>query len=324
MAVFTEVTRAQLDGWLRRFDVGPVTEFRGIPAGIENSNFFVSSADHAYVLTLFERLSAAQLPFYLELMGHLAARGVPCPAPLPDRDGALFSILQGKPAALVTRLPGRSVVHPEKHHCALVGTALARMHLAGRDFPLQQPNLRGLSWWQETAPGLMQFLDDATGQLLRDELDYQSAALPALAASLPSGPIHADLFRDNALFDGDSLGGFIDFYFAGCDAWLFDVAVSVNDWCIAPESGALERQRVDAMLCAYAAERPFTRAEQAAWNIMLRAAAMRFWVSRLYDLHQPRPAQILTPHDPGHFERILRLRRTMTESLPGDAPCKPA
>lgn len=324
MAVFTEVTRAQLESWLTRFDTGPVTEFRGIPAGIENSNFFVSSASAAYVLTLFERLSAAQLPFYLELMGHLAARGVPCPAPLPDRDGALFSMLQGKPAALVTRLPGRSVVHPESHHCALVGAALAHMHLAGRDFPLQQPNLRGLSWWQETAPGLMRFLDDATRHLLQDELAYQSAALPALGSALPSGPIHADLFRDNALFDGDRLGGFIDFYFAGCDAWLFDVAVSVNDWCIDAATGTLDHERANALLCAYATVRPFTTNEHAAWNIMLRAAAMRFWVSRLYDLHQPRPAQILTPHDPGHFERILRLRRGMTESLPGDATCKPA
>jgi len=209
MAVFTAVSREQLDAWLAHHDIGRVSAFEGISSGIENSNFFVTTARGAWVLTLFERLSAEQLPFYLELMRHLAARGVPCPAPVADRNGRLFSLLNGKPAALVTRLPGKSVMQPEAAHCRLVGTALARMHLAGHNFPLRQPNLRGLAWWQEVVPGLYPFLTAETAALLADELAVQTAQLPAFAARAPSGPVHADLFRDNALFDGERLGGFI-------------------------------------------------------------------------------------------------------------------
>ena len=316
MAVFTEVTRAALTHWLERYDAGALHDCRGIPSGIENSNFFVSTAGGEWVLTLFERLAPAQLPFYLELMRHLAKRGVPCPAPLPDRSGALFSELNGKPAALVTRLPGRSLTDPEPVHCAAVGAALAHLHLAGQDFRLHQPNLRGLTWWGEVVPGLVQFLDAATARLLADELATQQARLPGINAQLPAGPIHADLFRDNALFEGSRLGGFIDFYFAGCDTWLFDVAVCLNDWCIELASGALDAPRVTALLEAYARVRPFTPAEHAGWPVVLRAAALRFWVSRLWDLHRPRQAQMLTPHDPRHFERILRLRRAAQPSLP--------
>jgi homoserine kinase type II len=320
MAVFTEVSAAQLEHWLGRYALGPVGEFRGIPSGIENSNFFVSTSDAAWVLTLFERLSAQQLPYYLELMRHLAARGVPCPAPLADREGQLFSMLNGKPAALVTRLPGRSVTEPQPDHCALIGTALARMHLAGQDFALQQPNLRGLAWWQQTVPGLLQFLAAEPAAMLHDEMAQQSALLPAVQASIPSGPVHADLFRDNALFEsgprGDTLGGFIDFYFAGNDSWLFDVAVCLNDWCIDHADGQLRAAQTCALLEAYAAVRPFTTAELQGWPLVLRAAALRFWVSRLYDFHQPRRAAMLTPHDPTHFERILRLRRAAFPALP--------
>ena len=317
MAVFTEVTPAELAAWLTRYDgLGPVSEFRGIPSGIENSNFFVTVARGAFVLTLFERLAPAQLPFYLELMRHLAARGVPCPAPLPDRTGALFSELNGKPAALVARLPGRGIVAPGPQHCAQIGAALARMHEAGADFPLYQPNLRSLAWWREVAPRLHRFLDAAQSDLLADEMATQSAHLPAINAGIPAGPIHADLFRDNALFEGDRLGGFIDFYFAGCDTWLFDVAVCLNDWCIDLPTGRFDDARVAALLEGYAARRPFTAAEHEGWPLVLRAAALRFWISRLWDFHLPRSAQLLTPHDPTHFERILRLRRAAHPLLP--------
>lgn len=316
MAVFTEVTAEELDRWLEHYALGAVCEFRGIPSGIENSNFFVTTVDGAFVLTLFERLSNSQLPFYLELMRHLAQRGIPCPAPLAQHDGALFSVLNGKPAALVTRLPGSSILNPDSAHCALVGAALARMHRAGQDFGMSQPNLRGLEWWLDILPALLPHLDSATGDLLADEVRHQSGILPQLASQLPSGPIHADLFRDNALFDGDRLGGFIDFYFAGCDTWLFDVAVCVNDWCIDLSTGQIDPARYHALLAAYADVRPFTEAEVNAWGDLQRAAALRFWISRLHDIHQPRPAQLLTPHDPVHFERILRLRRTQHYALP--------
>jgi homoserine kinase type II len=198
-------------------------------------------------------------------------------------------------------------------HCALTGATLARAHLAAQDFALHQPNLRGLSWWGETAPKVLPFLDPKQTRLLTDELAaQQQASLTPAWQSLPAGPAHCDLFRDNVLFagtfDSPMMGGFIDFYFAGCDTWLFDVAVSVNDWCIERETGLFIPELVQAWLKAYAEVRPFTDAEREAWPTMLRAAALRFWLSRLYDYYLPRPAQTLKPHDPRHFERVLLAR----------------
>jgi homoserine kinase type II len=312
MAVFTPVGTDALEDWLAAYELGAVLEFAGIAAGIENTNFFLTTEKGRFVLTLFERLSAAELPFYLELMRHLSDKGVACPKPIAALSGELFRPLCGKPAALVTRLPGRWIPEPDAAHCALAGTALAAMHEAGSDFGLHQENLRGLSWWTRTVPEVLPHLDEATAGLLSDELAFQQQHLPPAIGQLPSGPIHADLFRDNALFEGDVLGGFIDFYFAGCDAWLFDVAVAVNDWCIEQASGRFIADRAQALLAAYARRRPFVPAELRIWPVMLRAAAFRFWLSRLWDIHCPRPATLLTPHDPTHFQRILSLRREPT------------
>lgn len=186
---------------------------------------------------------------------------------------------------------------------------LARMHLAGRDYPLHQPNLRGLDWWNATTPLVLPYLSEGNAHLLKAEMHFQEAFAGCDAYhQLQRGPVHADLFRNNVMFDGERLTGFFDFYFAGCDTWLFDVAVTVNDWCIALDTGVLDTARARALLDAYHAVRPFTAAEQTAWQPMLRAAALRFWLSRLYDYHLPRAAEMLTPHDPTHFERILRER----------------
>jgi homoserine kinase type II len=313
MAVFTPVTASQLEDWLQNYDLGDVVEFRGIQSGIENSNFFLTTTHGQYVLTIFENLSATQLPFYLDLMRHLASHRVPVPDPMPRRDGSLFGLLHGKPASIVTKLEGAPELAPTPAHCIEVGQMLARMHLAGRDFARHQPNLRSLSWWQENVPAIASFLTDSQRELIETELAHQAAFFASADyATLPEGPCHCDLFRDNVLFahgrQHARLGGFFDFYFAGVDKWLFDVAVTVNDWCIDLETGALDPARVDALLRAYQTVRPFTPAEDRHWNDMLRAGAMRFWVSRLYDFHRPREAELLKPHDPGHFERILRER----------------
>ena len=316
MAVFTPISGDQLERWLANFDLGRLLAFEGIASGIENTNFFVDTEAGRFVLTLFERLSNEQLPFYLGMMKHLAARGVPCPDPLEDRNGRLLGELNGKPAALVTRLRGTSNMHPEAGHCAQVGTVLARMHGAAADYPGMLPNLRGLDWWRDTTPRVLPFLDAAQSALLRDELEAQEAfAATALHRSLPASAVHADLFRDNVLFDGDRLGGVIDFYFAGRDSWLFDLAVTCNDWCIDDRTGEFAPPRLDAMLSAYRAERSPEEAEHAAWPMMLRASALRFWLSRLFDFHLPRPAEMVTPKDPAHFERILRARRASTPPL---------
>lgn len=309
MAVFTPVTLEQIIPWATRFPIGAVTALKGISSGIENSNFFLSAERGEFVLTLFEKLSFDQLPFYLNLMRHLAERGVRVPAPIASDRGEIINALHGKPAAIVTRLNGDWVPAPAPVHCREVGAMLAKMHLAAQDYPLYQPNLRGLDWWRETTPVVLPYLPDEAQHLLRAEMHFQEAfAASDLYDTLPNGPIHADLFRNNVMFDGERLSGFFDFYFAGCDTWLFDVAVTVNDWCIALDSGVTDPTRVRAMLDAYAGVRPFTDAEKQAWPAMLRAAALRFWLSRLYDYYLPREAEMLTPHDPAHFERILRHR----------------
>ncbi|MCO5107457.1 MAG: homoserine kinase [Burkholderiaceae bacterium] len=322
MAVFTPVTRDELAHWLERYDLGELREFEGIASGIENSNFFVTTSAGRFVLTLFERLGADELPFYLGLMHHLAARGIPCPDPVADREGAVLGNLNGKPAALVTRLAGRAVLRPEPAHCAQVGALLARMHMAAPGYARSLPNLRGIEWWTRAAPQVSPFLDRAQSLLLADELGQQRAfAASTLRAALPSSAVHADLFRDNVLFealtDGSPrLGGVIDFYFAGVDAWMFDLAVAANDWCIDDATGDFDAARLTALARAYGTARAVLDAERAAWPMMLRAAALRFWLSRLHDLHLPRPAQMVTPKDPAHFERILRARREGAPLLP--------
>ncbi|WOD14915.1 homoserine kinase [Paraburkholderia kirstenboschensis] len=325
MAVFTAVTESQLADWMRHYDLGEVVEFRGITSGIENSNFFLTTTRGEYVLTIFEKLTAGQLPFYLNLMRHLAAHRVPVPDPMPREDGSLFGILHGKPAAIVTKLEGAPELAPGVEHCIEVGQMLARMHLAGRDYTGYQPNLRSLPWWKETVPTILPFLEGEQRELLSSELAYHEAFFASADyAALPEGPCHADLFRDNAMFAHAApetghevrLGGFFDFYFAGCDKWLFDVAVTVNDWCVDLATGKLDHARTEAMLRAYQTVRPFTVEENRHWGDMLRAGAYRFWVSRLYDFHLPRAAELLKPHDPGHFERILRERLSGV-ALPG-------
>jgi homoserine kinase type II len=309
MAVFTSVSDADLDLWIQQFPLGKPVSLKGISSGIENSNFFLTTETGDYVLTIFEVLTFDQLPFYLHLMRHLAERDVLVPAPIANKQGEILNSLHGKPAAIVTKLQGRCQMAPDAHHCAQVGAMLAKMHLAAQDYAIRQPNLRGLDWWQATAPVVLPFMTEDLQQLLREEIQFQDMFAHSEAyPRLPHGPIHGDLFRNNVMFDGDKLGGFFDFYFAGCDTWLFDVAVTVNDWCVDLATGVLDTARVRAMLDAYHTVRPFTNDEQHAWQTMLRAAALRFWLSRLYDLHLPREAEMLTPHDPTHFERILRER----------------
>jgi homoserine kinase type II len=309
MAVFTAVSLDDLTQWIKQFPLGKALAIKGIASGIENSNFFLTTERGEYVLTIFENLDFEHLPFYLQLMRHLAERGIPVPDPVAREGGELVVPLHGKPAAIVSKLEGSSQMDPAPAHCAAVGTTLAKMHLAGRDFALTQPNLRGLDWWRATAPQVLPYMTDDKAQLLNTEIAFQQEfALSASYQRLARGPVHADLFRNNVMFVGTRLTGCFDFYFAGCDSWLFDLAVTVNDWCIDQESGVLDQDRVRALLDAYHAVRPFTDAEQEAWQPMLRAAALRFWLSRLFDLHLPRAAEMLTPHDPTHFERILRDR----------------
>ncbi len=328
MAVYTEVSTEEVRALLQQMGLGELKDLQGCSGGIENTNYFVTAQsgtqNRDYVLTLFERLTFAQLPFYLHLMKHLAQRGIPVPLPSANAQGHLVFEFKGKPAAVVSRLRGRNELAPDPVHCAAVGGMLARMHLAGRDFAMTQANLRGLPWWNETVPVVLPHLSAAQAALIQSELAYQNqVAAHSSYAALPRGPIHADLFRDNVMFeelDGQPhLSGFFDFYFAGVDNWVFDIAVCLNDWCIDLPTGAHDAPRAGSFLRAYQSVRPLEQAERELLPAMLRGAALRFWISRLWDFHLPRAASMLKAHDPGHFERVLRARvaqPSLTASCP--------
>ncbi|MEY2780622.1 MAG: hypothetical protein RL307_326, partial [Pseudomonadota bacterium] len=224
MAVYTEVSNDQVDDLLTHMPLGALESLTGIQGGIENTNYFLNTSQGEFVLTLFERLSHAELPYYLELMRWLAGKGIPVPAPHADVKGNILLTLVGKPAAVVDKLVGQPQLKPQVAHCRQMGQWLAKMHMAAESFDAFQPNLRGLSWWNDTIPVILPHLNDEQRQLIGQELAFQNhiASLSAYAA-LPRGPVHADLFRDNVMFDGEVLCGIFDFYFAGNDAWLFDL-----------------------------------------------------------------------------------------------------
>jgi homoserine kinase type II len=269
MAVYTELSFEQADRFVQALGRGRLQGLQGIAAGIENTNYFVDTDRGAWVLTLFERLSPEQLPFYLRCMQHLARHGLPVPEPQADASGQILHQLAGRPAALLNRLPGHHVEAPDLAHIAQVGEVLARLHLAGADFTLHQPHLRGLDWWLQTAPQV-----------------------------LP----HLDAPRDGS----DTLSGLFDFFFAGIDCLAFDIAVCLNDWCIDVASGRLIEEQAAAFCTAYEGVRKLHGTELRLMPAMRRAAALRFWLSRLWDWYLPRDAALLQPKDPDHFERVLR------------------
>jgi homoserine kinase type II len=307
MAVFTRVTEQDISAWLSDYSLGSLLELQGIPAGIENTNYFVTTSNGRFVLTLFEVLKADELPFYLNLMSHLARHGIPCPAPVANSKNHFLGQLNGKPACIVSRLSGKSVTQPSVANCAAVGAMLGQMHNASLSFGSVMENARGATWRANTAQQVKRFLSPEDAALLDSEVALHTN-FPG--QSLPRGVIHGDLFRDNVLIDGDRVGGVIDFYFACNDAFVYDLAITLNDWCMVVEAKStgsnLDAERAQAMLNAYQKVRPLTPAEGNIWPLALRVAALRFWISRLYDLHLPRDGEMVTPHDPDHFKRILK------------------
>ena len=305
MSVYTPVSRPQLEAFIEHYECGELRDYAGISAGIENTNYFVTTSEGSYVLTLFEALTAAELPYFLELMAFLAERGLPSAHPLADKSGAYLRELQGRPAALVQRLQGASVMQPGLEHCRAVGAVLGRMHVAGQTFPARRQNDRGSAWWYQMRDKLYELLNVDDRALLDDELEWQRLHQ---SPDLPTGIIHADLFRDNVLFDDSRLSGMIDFYYA-CDGdLLYDLAITVNDWCCDEGSG-LDRTRVVELLRAYHQQRPLLTIEREAWPLNLRAGALRFWLSRLHDVHFQRDGEITHTKDPLPFRRILCARR---------------
>lgn len=308
MSVYTTVGRAELAAWLAPLNVGELLDHAGIAAGMQNSNYFVTTDRGRFVLTLFEAIDPAALDFYLYLQAHLADAGLPCPRPCVDAAGTLWRPLCGKPAALLSCLPGRAIEMPDSAHCRAVGVALAQLHSAAANLANAPANPCGAVWRRQVGERLLPLLPSDDAALLADELAFQSQQD---WSKLPQGVIHADLFRDNVLWQADGrLGGLLDFYFAGIDAWLFDLAVVANDWC--PDAG-----RLAALVEGYAGVRPLTDSERSAWPAMRRAAALRFWLLRLEAKLMPRAGEVVTVKDPGDFSSLLEKFRLAPDALPG-------
>lgn len=308
MSVYTSVSEVELKQFLSQYDVGELASYEGISAGIENTNYFVDTQKNGalqrFVLTIFETYSAQEMPFFLGLMKHVADANVPSAHPIASLDGELLLKLKGKPAALVERLNGGDIKQPNPAQLAEIGRAMAKMHLAGQSYTEQRPNCRSIDWWEDALQRLQDKLPAGESQLISSEIDYQKAID---RSALPAGIIHADLFHDNALFNGDQLAGIIDFYFACNDVFLYDIAVTLNDWC-STDTGALDSDKAQAYLAAYQNVRKLSDEEQVAFCAMLRAGALRFWLSRLIDWHFPREGEMTHSKDPSQFKDILQQR----------------
>jgi len=315
MSVYTTIEKDELESFLLRYDVGELVSYQGISAGIENTNYFVTTqkngAEKSFVLTIFESHDAKEMPYFLNLMAHLNEHNVPSAHPIADTNGDMLQDLKNKPAALVQKLQGGSITETTVAHCQKLGTALGNLHTAGLSFEEHQDNTRGPHWWHETTELLENKLSSEDLDVLHEEMHFQASQSKA---DIPRGLIHADLFRDNALWHNDELSGIIDFYFASTDVLLYDVAVTVNDWCNTND-GSLDFEKVSAFLNAYHNSRSFTENEKTLWPVMLRAGALRFWLSRLYAVHFPKEGEMTHQKDPDEFKTILIKRRQQTEDI---------
>ena len=316
MSVYTVVEENQLITFLEDYDVGFLESFEGISAGIENTNYFVNTRHNGqlkqFVLTIFEHHSFEELPYFLNIMAFMAEHKIPTAHPMPTRADGYLKALCGKPASLVTRLTGGGVDHPSVVQCGVMGEQLARFHQAGLEYEQSRTNDRGIDWMQSTFNEINSHLTSEERDLITAELAYQNKID---WAHLPQGVIHADLFCDNALFDGDELTGIIDLYYACNAAFLYDLAVMVNDWCrINTESPAdihFDESKIATMLFAYQQQRPLTGAEQQAWPAALRLAALRFFLSRLKDKCMPREGEMTQIKDPDIFKQVLLIHQKM-------------
>jgi homoserine kinase type II len=312
MAVYTAIDDAALSAFLDAYDIGPALSLQGIAEGVENSNFLLLTERGRFILTLYERrVDPSDLPFFLGLMDHLAAKGVPCPTPVHGRDGAALRSLCGRPAAVVSFLDGVSPRRVQAGHCAALGKALAQLHLAGAGFRMARPNALSVQGWRALFEGCRAGADEVLNGL-EGEIDRELAALErAWPDDLPRGVIHADLFPDNVFFQGDRLTGIIDFYFACTDIIAYDLAICLNAWCFEPD-GAFNITKARQMLAAYRAQRAFTPPELAALPLLARGAALRFLLTRLFDWQNRVDGALVKPKDPLEYLEKLRFHRGLS------------
>lgn len=315
MAVYTDITEDDLKAFLTQYDVGELTSYKGIAEGVENSNFLLHTTRDPLILTLYEkRVEKSDLPFFLGLMHHLAARGLSCPLPLPRHDGNLLGELSGRPAALISFLEGMWLRKPEARHCREVGKALAELHLAGEGFELKRPNALSLEGWKTLWQKSAGRADEVeTG--LQDEITAELAFLEShWPRDLPAGVIHADLFQDNVFFLGDGLSGLIDFYFACNDMLAYDVAICLNAWCF-EKDGSYNITKGRALLEGYDAVRPLSAQEREALPVLCRGSALRFFLTRLYDWLTTPAGALVVKKDPLEYLRKLRFHRAVASSV---------
>jgi len=312
MAVYTDVAAEELAEFLKSYDIGELLSYKGIDEGVENSNFLMHTTKAAYILTLYEkRVAADDLPYFLSLMAHLAERGVRCPQPARSRNGEVYSELAGRPAAVINFLEGMWPRRPNAAHCAGVGDALAKMHLAGHDFPLFRKNPLSVAGWRPLFDRAADRADSVQAGLrdfIARELDHLETHWPS---DLPLGVIHADLFPDNVFFLGDKLSGLIDFPFSCNDILAFDVAICLNAWCFEPDH-SFNVTKARALLNAYGRARQLPEAEQNALPLLARGAALRFLLTRLVDFLNVPPGALVKPKDPLEYVRKLRFQQSVS------------
>lgn len=311
MAVYTDITEDDLRQFLGQYDVGELTSYKGIAEGVENSNFLLHTTSDPLILTLYEkRVEKSDLPFFLGLMQHLAAKGLSCPLPLPRKDGELLGELSGRPAALISFLEGMWLRKPEARHCREVGKALAALHLAGEGFEIERPNALSVEGWKmlwDKAEARADEVEAGLREEIRPEIDYLAAHWPK---DLPAGVIHADLFQDNVFFLGDELSGLIDFYFACNDLLAYDVSICLNAWCF-EKDGAYNVTKGKALLEGYQSVRPLSEAELDALPLLARGSALRFFLTRLYDWLTTPEGALVVKKDPLEYLRKLRFHRSI-------------
>ena len=307
MAVYTSINSSDLSGWFKKFNFKDFIDFKGISSGVTNSNYVIFMPHSKFILTLFEHITIEELPFYSDLMTYLAQENFLCPKPIENNSGQALGLLKDKPALMVSFLEGKEIAIRDSKSCYLVGEYLAKLHLTTNNFPQSNKNTRGLSWMSDMYLNLKEYLSLEDQKIIELEINYHKEIDKA---ELPEGIIHGDLFIDNVLFLNDKVSGFIDFYYACNEKFIYDIAIAINDWCI-NKDGRINKLMYKEFISGYQSERNLTDNEQDCLNEDLRLAALRFWLSRLEDFHNTKEGEITSIKDPEHFKGILLNRQTM-------------
>ena len=307
MAVYTSINSSDLNDWIEKFNFKDIVNFKGISSGVTNSNYLIQMAHSNYILTIFEHNNIEELPFYIDLMTYLAKENFLCPRPIENKNGQALGLLKEKPALMVSFLDGKEKAIRSPKSCYLVGQYLAKLHLTANNFPQLNKNTRGLDWVSDMYLNLKKYLSLEDQGILELEINYHKEMDKV---ELPEGIIHGDLFKDNVLFLNDKVSGFIDFYYACNEKFIYDIAIAINDWCI-DQDGQINKSMFLEFIKGYQSKRKLTDNEQEYLNVALRLAALRFWLSRLEDFYNAKEGEITSIKDPKHFKDILLDRQAM-------------